>query len=127
MLEELGGVAAGQYAFIADYITQVEQWLKTANVVENRGQSAAGAQNPPVVLLGADVELSDPEDGRPFSVRLVPPHQFGRAQARQQLVSVLSPLGRALLLAPIGSRITVGEAPTATTYQVLAAAYPEEI
>lgn len=105
---------------LQEYIARIEAWLPNIEVVDGNGVvggEPTGAA-PPMVLVGSTVELVDSEGAASFAIRIVGPRQLDQVDTPEQTVSVLSPLGRALLLAEPGGTITVTAPVGNLTYKV---------
>jgi regulator of nucleoside diphosphate kinase len=76
---------------------RLDEELARAFVVEPREVA------PDVVTMNSEIEYKDSESGQARTVRLVYPHQ---ADANRGWVSVLAPLGSALLGLRVGQEIT---------------------
>lgn len=92
---------------------QLEEELDRAHVLV-RGHSSNG-----VVRMGSEVEFRDDASGKVNALTLVYPHE---ADIAQRKISVLTPVGTALVGLPVGASITwrtrLGEAKRLTVLQI---------
>ncbi|NLK88098.1 MAG: GreA/GreB family elongation factor [Clostridiaceae bacterium] len=87
-------------AFFRDYTAQIENYLKNVKVKKE------GLDDCPFTIIGCRVELKDGDDPDTFSYRIVLPFA-GNSGVSLDSASCFSPMGRALLLKPVGSLVTV--------------------
>ncbi len=87
-------------AFFRDYTAYIQNYLESVSVKKD------GSDDCPFTIIGCKVELKDAEDPETFSYRIVLPFA-GDSGVSLDSASCLSPMGRALLLKPIGSSVTV--------------------
>lgn len=118
--------SAGVRQLLQRYVTQVEEWIKSVTVAEeDEDEAAADAQGQaPMVMVGAVAQVMDPDTGEVFPIRIVGPNQGDRPAQEEQVVSVLSPIGQALLLARPGDTIRVAAPMGTLTYVVKSVGYP---
>lgn len=105
------------------YVTQVEEWIKSVTVSDETESGNDDAQAP-MVMVGAVAHVTDPDSGQVFPIRIAGPNQGDRPHQGEQVVSVLSPIGQALLLARPGDTIQVAAPMGTLTYVVAKVGYP---
>lgn len=87
-------------AFFREYTAELEKYLKSIKVKKD------GMDTCPFTIIGSVVQLKDLEDSETISCRIVLP--FANKSGSDVFnASCLSPMGRALLLKPAGSKVTV--------------------
>ena len=87
-------------AFFREYAAELEKRLKSMKAKSD------GMDNCPFTIIGSTVQIKDLEDSETMDCRIVLP--FTKKSASDIFTaSCMSPMGRALLLQPAGSRVTV--------------------
>lgn len=86
--------------FFREYTATIENHLKSVRVKKD------GADVCPLSIIGSTIAVKDLEDMETFSYRIVLPFTDNIAPNMSQ-ASCLSPMGRALLLKSVGSKITI--------------------
>jgi len=107
--------AREQQSFIEGRIKDIEAHLSNSEIIDITSVSCGGK-----VVFGATVDLEDPDDGSKVVYQIV-----GDAEAdiKRQLISVSSPIARALVGKAVGDIVDV-VAPNGTrSYEIVAVKY----
>ena len=107
-------------AFFRDYTAQIEKYLKNVKVKKE------GLDNCPFTIIGSKVELKDDNDPETFSYRIVLPFA-GNSGASLDSASCFSPMGKALLLKPVGSMLTVNTPSGQMSYEIISISAEEKL
>jgi transcription elongation factor GreA len=107
-------------AFFRDYTAQIEKYLKNIKVKKE------GLDDCPFTIIGCRVELKDGDDPETFSYRIVLPFA-GNTGASLDSASCFSPMGRALLLKPVGSLVTVKTPSSQHSYEIVGITAEEKL
>ncbi|MGI6668078.1 MAG: GreA/GreB family elongation factor [Acetivibrionales bacterium] len=86
--------------FFGEYITGLKNYLKSVKVKKDMPDCC------PLVIIGSTVEVIDTADNEAFNYRIVLP-MANNSPHDMSIASCLSPIGRALLLKPAGSRVSI--------------------
>ena len=86
--------------FFREYTARIEEFLKNVQVKKD------GLDNCPLSIIGSTVKVRDADDMEVFSYQIVLPFT-NRAQPIMSQASCFSPMGRALLLQQVGSRVSI--------------------
>ncbi|MGE5614470.1 MAG: GreA/GreB family elongation factor [Bacillota bacterium] len=86
--------------FFGEYIAGLKNYLKNVKVKPD------GPDHCPIAIIGSTVEVMDMADMEAFSYRIVLPLASSSSHD-MSVASCLSPIGRALLLKPAGSRVSI--------------------
>jgi transcription elongation factor GreA len=107
--------AREQQGFIEGRINEIESKLSTAEIIDVTRLPANGK-----VVFGSTVELKDEDDGSKVIYQLV-----GDAEAdiRQGLISVSSPIARALIGKRVGDVVDVTAPAGTRSYEIIAVRY----
>jgi transcription elongation factor GreA len=106
--------ARERQSFIEGRMAELEDIISRARVIETAGLSGD------IVRFGATVELCDEETEEESTYRLVGSHE---ADAANGLLSVTSPLGRALIGKKLGDTVEVATPRGGRSYEVIRIAY----
>lgn len=105
--------------FFGEYIARLKGYLKNVNF------KIDGPDNCPVVIIGSTVEVMDTADKDVFSYRIVLPIADSSSH-NMSVASCLSPIGRALLLKPAGSRVSVKTPGGEVIYDIVKVSFDEK-
>jgi transcription elongation factor GreA len=105
-------------AFFREYTTAIDSYL---NSVKVRGD---GTDSCPLIIIGSTVEVRDTSDMDIYSYHIVLPC-VKKANRDMSHASCLSPMGRALLLKPVGSKVSVQTPSSLLSYEVMNIALPD--
>ncbi len=86
--------------FFRDYTARIEEFLKNVRVKKD------GPDSCPLSIIGSTVEVKDAEDMEVFSYQIVLPFT-NKLPPDMSQASCFSPMGRALLLRQVGSKVAV--------------------
>jgi len=106
--------------FFREYTARIEEFLKNVRVKKD------APDNCPLSIIGSTVEVKDSEDMEVSSYQIVLPftnklsHDMSRA-------SCLSPMGRALLLRQVGSKVAVMTPGGQVEYEIMSIKLDETI
>lgn len=107
-------------AFFRDYTEQIEKYLKNVKVKKD------GPDDCPFIIIGCKAELKEGDDPEIFSCRIVLPFAGGSG-ASLDSASCFSPMGKALLLKPVGSMVTVKTPSGQMEYEVVGITAEEKL
>jgi transcription elongation factor GreA len=105
--------------FFGEYIAGLKDYLKNVKVNKD------GADNCPIAIIGSTVEVMDTADKEAFSYRIVLPIA-GSSSHDMSVASCLSPIGRALLLKPAGSTVSVNTPGGEVIYDIVRISFDGE-
>jgi transcription elongation factor GreA len=105
--------------FFGEYIAGLKDYMKNVKLKTD------GPDNCPIVIIGSTVEVVDTADKEAFSYRIVLPIA-GSSSHDMSVASCLSPIGRALLLKPAGSRVSVNTTGGEVIYDIVRISFNEE-
>jgi transcription elongation factor GreA len=94
------GMGMDSETFFREYTAELEKYLKSIRVKKD------GMDTCPFTIIGSVVLLKDLEDSETMSCRIVLPFAH-KSASDVYSASCMSPMGRALLLKPAGSKVTV--------------------
>jgi transcription elongation factor GreA len=86
--------------FFRDYTARIEEFLKNVRVKKDAPDSC------PLSIIGSTVEVRDTEDMEVFSYQIVLPFK-NKMPPNMSQASCFSPMGKALLLQQVGSKVAV--------------------
>jgi transcription elongation factor GreA len=112
LFSENAETAMQSEAFFRDYIDKLEGYLKKAEA------KADGDDTCPFSIIGSIVEVKDVEDSEVIKCRIVLPYA-GKSANDIFDASCLSPMGKAILLNPVGSRVTVRTPAGQVRYEII--------
>ncbi|NLC07916.1 MAG: GreA/GreB family elongation factor [Syntrophomonadaceae bacterium] len=94
---------------LSNYLNKINLLIKNVSIVE------AAENDFPFVIVGSEVEVQDLENDDAFSFRIVPPFQDTLGSND---VSILSPVGRNLLLKKVNDQVIIKAPAGEFRYQI---------
>jgi transcription elongation factor GreA len=107
-------------AFFRDYTAEIEKYLKNVNVKKD------GPDDCPFTIIGCTVELKEGDDPDTFSCRIELPFA-GKSGVSPDSASCFSPMGKAMLLRPVGSIVTVRTPSGQMKYEIVSISAGEKL
>lgn len=107
--------AKEQQSFIEGRIAEVESKLSSAQIIDPKTVNAEGR-----VVFGATVDLSDEETGKEVTYQIVGDDE---ADIAQNMISISSPIARALIGKEAGDVVEVRVPDGTRQYEILAVRY----
>lgn len=98
------------------YVRQLEAFL------ENSIRSEKSNNELPFVIMGSQVELINPETGKRQILEILPLYE---ERIKSHHISILSPMGSALLLKSKGASVTIKAPRGDINWQIISIKYPE--
>lgn len=105
-------------AFFREYAAAIDNYLKSVNIRKD------GLNSCPVIIIGSTVEVRDTADMNIYSYHIVLPYTK-KANRGMSYASCLSPMGRALLLKTVGSKVSIQTPADLLSYEVMSIFVPE--
>ena len=105
--------------FFRDYTARIEEFLKKVRVKKD------GPDSCPLSIIGSTVEVRDAEDMEVFSLQIVLPFT-NKLPPDMSQASCFSPMGRALLLRQVGSKVAVMTPGGQVEYEIVSITLDEE-
>lgn len=103
--------------FFREYISTIENYLKSANIQKDIADKC------PLAIIGSTVEVRDTNDSEIMSFEIILPYSNKPVNNMNQ-ASCLSPMGKALLLKTAGSSIAVKTPAGLLNYEILSISLP---
>lgn len=98
------------------YVKQLDTFLRSCIRSERAGNGL------PFVIMGCQVEVVNPPTGKKQVLEILPLYE---ERAKSNHISILSPMGKALLLKNKGATVTIKAPRGDIDWQVLSIQYPE--
>lgn len=105
-------------AFFKEYAAAIDSYLKSVKVRND------GVDNCPLTIIGSTVEVRDTSDMDIYSYHIVLPYAK-KANRDMSHASCLSPMGRALLLKTVGSKVSIQTPTDLLNYEVMSIVLPD--
>lgn len=106
--------------FLSRYISELNRFIRQCAVTDHR----ADAGDIPFAVAGALITVEHLPSRREYALCIVGPGGFRRGDGRGAAVPMLSPVGRAVLLARPGEVVTVPGADGGFSYRIVAVSPP---
>lgn len=106
-------------AFFREYTATIDNYLKTVKVRKD------GMNSCPLTIIGSIVEVMDIADMDIYSYHIVLPYE-NRPNRDMSYASCLSPMGRALLLKPVGSKVSIKTPADILSYEIKSIVIPNQ-
>lgn len=118
-----GDEAVENRRFLSRYIDEVNSFIQRCTVTDDREHSA-GTGGVPFAVAGGTVDVEELSTGHRYTLHILGPRGFRRGGWSGAAVPILSPVGRAMLLARPGDVVTVPGDGGGFSYRVVRVALP---
>lgn len=105
-------------SFFREYTATIDSYLNSVKV-KNDGMDSC-----PLTIIGSTVEVRDTSDLDVYSYHIVLPYAK-KANRDMSYASCLSPMGRALLLKPVGSKVSIQTPADLLNYEIIRIVLPD--
>ena len=112
------GIGMDIEAFFREYTAAIESYLKNVKVRKE------GTDTCPLTIIGSTAVVRDTADMEQYSYHIVLPYAK-KVSRDMSYASCLSPMGRALLLKTVGSKVSIQTPADLLSYEVMSIVLPD--